>query len=295
MIYAKKFIKVLNEEVAYTDEGEGEVLLFLHGNYSSSSHYHSAIEKIKGHFRCVAPDMPGFGDTSYNDRIQSMEGYANFVYEFAKEMKIEKAKVVAWSAGCGVALELAVKHPEFVSGIFSVAGSSHKGYPIYHKDENFAPIAGKIYDSIPSMTQDPTQVLGTQMIMDNKDAKGMTDIWNMIIYTKGKPSKEENDYLISETLKQRHLVDMIWALCTHNMSDGATEYTPVGTNTIKDVKCPCVFTMGDCDITVPEYMIMENVNAIPQAKLVKYTECGHSPFIDCFEQITDDIIEFAKN
>ncbi|MCR9219015.1 MAG: alpha/beta fold hydrolase [Alphaproteobacteria bacterium] len=45
----------------YVDEGDGPVLLLLHGNPSWSFLYRKIIAGLRGAFRCVAPDLPGFG------------------------------------------------------------------------------------------------------------------------------------------------------------------------------------------------------------------------------------------
>ena len=47
----------------YVDEGEGVTLLMLHGNPSWSFLYRKMILRLRGDFRCVAPDFPGFGLT----------------------------------------------------------------------------------------------------------------------------------------------------------------------------------------------------------------------------------------
>ncbi len=50
-------------EMHCVDEGEGETLLMLHGNPSWSFLYRKMILRLRGNFRCVAPDYPGFGLT----------------------------------------------------------------------------------------------------------------------------------------------------------------------------------------------------------------------------------------
>ncbi len=50
-------------EMHYVDEGEGETLLMLHGNPTWSFLYRKMISRLRGDFRCVAPDYPGFGLT----------------------------------------------------------------------------------------------------------------------------------------------------------------------------------------------------------------------------------------
>ena len=55
----KKFLNIGNETLAYLDEGQGEVVLMVHGNMSSSVHYEPLITRIQDKFRCIAVDLRG--------------------------------------------------------------------------------------------------------------------------------------------------------------------------------------------------------------------------------------------
>lgn len=77
------------------------------------------------------------------------------------------------------------------------------------------------------------------------------------------------------------------------MSD---EFTPYGAGdgSIHQVTCPVALTMGEKDIVVPSYMVMENFNALPNAKLLPYENCGHSPMVDCPDRLAADVKEFFQ-
>ena len=68
-------------------------------------------------------------------------------------------------------------------------------------------------------------------------------------------------------------------------------YNP-GQNNIGNVKASVLHTMSKKDITVPEYMIQENLKALKDSKLVVYENSGHSPFVDVPDEITKDILDF---
>lgn len=65
-------------EVNYIDEGDGPVLLLLHGNPSSSLVWRGVIDRLSDDFRCVAPDYPGFG------RSRAADGYGFTPAEHAR-------------------------------------------------------------------------------------------------------------------------------------------------------------------------------------------------------------------
>ena len=288
----KKFISIGKETLAYLDEGQGDVVVMIHGNMSSGVHYGPLIERIKDEYRCIVPDLRGFGDSTYNERFDSLTELSEDVNALLVALGITSCYVVGWSTGGGIAMRLAAMHPEKVKKLFSVEGAGLKGYPIYVK-ENFKS-TGRAYDSKEAMALDPMQVGPMLSIFEKKDAAMMASIWDATIYTVNKPTPEQSELWISETLKQRNLVDVDWALATFNMSD---EYTPYGKGdgTVKNIVCPCAWTTGDKDMTVPNYMVMDNFNALrDKSTLYPYVACGHSPMVDCPDRLAADVKAFFK-
>ncbi len=290
--FTKKTVKLSKETYAYLDIGEGKPLLMVHGNVSSGVHYLPLIERLRGEYRCIAPDLRGFGDSTYVERFDGMYELADELAEFIEALKLGSVPVVAWSAGGAVALALAARHGALVEKLFLMESASHKGYPLYKKSKSFTNMYGKTYADKEEMAFDPVQVAPLLNIISTKNAVGMSAIWNSTIYTVGKPSTEDNDVYIAESLKERCLVDLDWALATFNMSDAYTPYTR-GDGAIANVTCPVALTMADKDFTVPDWMVMENVNAIKGGKLIAYVNCGHSPVIDCPDRLADDVKTFV--
>ena len=286
----KKFISIGKEEIAYLDIGSGPVVIMVHGNMSSSVHYEPLISRIKDKYRCIALDLRGFGDSSYNNRFDTLEELADDVNLFTEALGIDSYYLVGWSNGGGVSLKLCAKYPEKVKKFFDIEGAGLKGYPVYKK-ENYKS-TGEPYASKEEMATDPMQVAPVLAIFAKGDAAMMTSIWDATIYTVNKPTREQNDLWMSETLKQRNLVDLDWALATLNMSD---EYTPYGKGdgSIKNVKCPVALTMAEKDVVVPDYMVLDNYNALGSlATLLPYENCGHSPMVDCTDRLADDVVKF---
>jgi len=285
----KKTVSIGRETIAYLDEGQGDVVLLVHGNMSSSVHYEPLITRIKDKYRCIAPDLRGFGDSTYNNRFDSLGELADDLNLFLEALGVDSVYLVGWSNGGGVSLKFAATYPEKVKKFFDIEGAGLKGYPLYMK-ENFKS-TGKPYPDKEALATDPLQVAPILQIFAKQDAAMMTSIWDATIYTVNKPTREQNDLWMDETLKQRNLVDLDWALATLNMSD---EFTPYGKGdgTIKNVVCPVALTMADKDVVVPSYMVMDNYNALKDAILLPYENCGHSPMVDCPDRLAADVVSF---
>jgi pimeloyl-ACP methyl ester carboxylesterase len=282
----KKSVKLPNGETcAYIDEGKGETLLLLHGNQSSSLHFLPLFSRL-ANVRLVAPDLRGFGDSSYNKPVSSLAEFAEDVKLFVDALGISRAHVTGWSTGGGIAFELAVKYPALVSSIFVIEGVGYKGYPLLKKnaDESFSPFKNK-----EEMALDPVVLEPALAAYKNQDFAFFDQVWDTAIYLFKKPSAEDNRLYITETLKQRNILDVDWALAAFNMSGEHNGYT-MGSGTIGKINCPVAITCGEKDIIVPPETSRENARAIRGAKLLEYEGCGHSPMVDCPDRLAADIL-----
>lgn len=295
-MYEKKQIVLKNGEVIhYVEKGTGDkTLLLIHGNFSSSLHYTPLLERLPKDIRVIAPDLRGYGDSSYYRRIHSLKELADDMALFLEAKRIHEVDVVGWSLGGGVALEMAAHYPNVVKKMVLINSTTHRGYPVFKKGENNQMLVGQVYESPEELGKDPVQVIPLLEAQKNKNFAVMSFVFDQTIYTVGKPTKEQNELWVNESLKQKNLIDADWALANLNMSSQHNFYN-AGTNNINNVKCPILHTWGNKDIMVPEYMVLENYKALEkQSKLVVYENCGHSPLVDVPDQLTKDILDFIQ-
>ena len=64
---AKQFVEVLNKRMAYVEMGEGDPIVFQHGNPTSSYLWRNIMPHLTGQGRCIAVDMIGMGDSDKLD------------------------------------------------------------------------------------------------------------------------------------------------------------------------------------------------------------------------------------
>jgi haloalkane dehalogenase len=62
--YEKQRASVLGQTMAYVDVGEGDPIVFLHGNPTSSYLWRNVLPHLEGLGRCIAPDLIGMGDSA---------------------------------------------------------------------------------------------------------------------------------------------------------------------------------------------------------------------------------------
>lgn len=115
-------IDILKKEGKYEflDEGEGPVLLILHGLMGALSNFKEVIPELSKSFRVVIPILPIYSLPVINSGVQN---YAKFVTEFIEFMGWEKVHLLGNSLGGHIALVYTSKNLEKVSSI-TLTGSS---------------------------------------------------------------------------------------------------------------------------------------------------------------------------
>ena len=63
MTWNKKYIDVLGKQIAYVEMGEGDPIIFQHGNPTSSYLWRNIMPQLQSLGRCIAMDLIGMGDS----------------------------------------------------------------------------------------------------------------------------------------------------------------------------------------------------------------------------------------
>jgi pimeloyl-ACP methyl ester carboxylesterase len=121
-----RFIEIDGVRLHYLDGGgSGEPLVLLHGNGSMIQDFESSglVEMASQKYRVIVFDRPGFGHSARPRRtIWTPEAQARLIHRALKQIGVSQAKVLGHSWGASVALALASKHPEVVTGLILASG-----------------------------------------------------------------------------------------------------------------------------------------------------------------------------
>jgi haloalkane dehalogenase len=112
-------VSVLGSTMAYREAGDREapVVLFLHGNPTSSYIWRNILPIVAPVGHCIAPDLIGFGQSGKPEIEYRFADHVRYLDAFLEEMGIESAFVVAQDWGSGLAFHLAARRPDFVRGL----------------------------------------------------------------------------------------------------------------------------------------------------------------------------------
>ncbi len=283
------------ETIAYRETGSGsKVLVLVHGNMTSSKHWDVLMEELQDSYKMYAIDMRGFGFSTYNQPVNSLKDFSEDIKLFVDQLGLTSFSMAGWSTGGGVTMQFAADYPEYVENVILVESVGIKGYPMYKKDADGAPLAGQFLTTKEEIACDPMQVAPVLQALENKDKEYYRTIWNLLIYTHRQPAPEKYEEYLDDMLTQRNLVDVDYSLVMFNISD---EFNGVvnGTGAVRRIQAPVLVLQGDRDYVVPREMGEEIAKEIPGAKLVILPDCGHSPFVDCLDELAHHIRVFLDS
>jgi pimeloyl-ACP methyl ester carboxylesterase len=117
-------------EVFYRVAGPADapVLLLLHGFPTSGHMFRDLIPHLAGGYRVIAPDLPGFGNTTAPARgtfTYSFDHLAQVIDGFIEALHLDRYALYIFDYGSPVGLRLAMAHPERVTAIISQNGNAY--------------------------------------------------------------------------------------------------------------------------------------------------------------------------
>jgi pimeloyl-ACP methyl ester carboxylesterase len=106
----------------YEIHGKGEPVVLLHGAFMAiTNNWQDMIAGLSKTRQVIAVEMQGHGRTADIKRDFSYENLADDIAAMLDYLKIEKADLIGYSMGGGVAMQVAIRHPEKVRKVVSIS------------------------------------------------------------------------------------------------------------------------------------------------------------------------------
>ena len=123
----KKFLEIKGRRMAYIDEGEGDAIVFQHGNPTSSFLWRNVMPHCRGLGRLIACDLIGMGDSDKLDAsgpdrysLAEHQGYVDGLWE-ALDLG-DRVTLVLHDWGGALGLDWARRHADRIAGIAYMEG-----------------------------------------------------------------------------------------------------------------------------------------------------------------------------
>jgi haloalkane dehalogenase len=117
----KQFVDIAGTRMAYVDEGQGDPIVFLHGNPTSSYLWRNIWPTLTPYARCIAPDLAGMGDSA---KLTGGPGSYRFAEHAALLDQLlstigadKRVTLVVHDWGSALGFDWAVRHQQAVRGL----------------------------------------------------------------------------------------------------------------------------------------------------------------------------------
>ena len=106
-------------DIAYLEGGEGEPLLLIHGFGADKDNWTRVSRWLTPRYRVIAPDLPGFGDSSKPDDVgYSIQEQVERVHAFVQKLGLTRFHMGGNSMGGHITLAYAAKYPAEVQSMW---------------------------------------------------------------------------------------------------------------------------------------------------------------------------------
>lgn len=126
---SEKTVSVGPHRVHYLENGsggrQGVPVLLLHGIFAEKDHWVDFARALPGHYRIIAPDLPGFGESGRLDnQTYDYDAQVRYLLAFMEALGITQAHLAGSSMGGTIAALFAIQHPGRVKSVAFI-GSPH--------------------------------------------------------------------------------------------------------------------------------------------------------------------------
>ena len=115
--YTPHFVEVSGSSMQYADEGEGDPILFLHGNPTSSYLWQNIIPHVTSVGRAIAPDLIGMGRSDKPDLDYRFFDHVKYLEGFIEKLGLKNITLVVHDWGSALGFYYAMRHQDNVKGL----------------------------------------------------------------------------------------------------------------------------------------------------------------------------------
>ena len=264
------FIKWRGTELHYTDEGSGYPVLMIHGFGGSVRNFAKMADNLKGQFRVIRFDLPGFGLSGFpemGDKPNYIQMYRDYITFMLDTLHLDSVYVMGNSMGGGIAWIAAADHPDKVKKLVLLNSA---GYDV-------ANVSGKL-------TMFRFKSVGH-------------------VFDRGMPEFMSASGLEKCYADQSKVDPAVWRLNNQfsnregniqNMLALARSKQFPDSGIITKVQCPTLIVWGKEDAIIPVAHAEKFHRDIKNSRVIIYDPCGHVPMMERSEDLTKDFLQFVK-
>ncbi len=255
----EKTIPIFGQTIHYWDVGSGPVVVLLHGLGSSKEDWLPVIGPLSRNHRLLIPDQIGFGHSDKPLVSYSVQTFVDFLDEFLRQMKVEKASLVGESLG------------GWVSALYVTEISGTKRISVLDKLV--------LADAAGLKQKGPIPDFNTSLQSSGRLLKSL-------FYDSG----WINDERLRQSFEHRLAANDGYTIQSFlNNPALASEFLD---DKLLQIRVPTLVVWGKQDQLVPFSSGEKYAAGIPGARLVAFDKCGHIPKAEKTAEFVSAVTDF---
>lgn len=271
-IYAgktSKFMDLDGRKIHYRDEGEGEVIVLIHGTGASLHTWDAWAENLRKTYRVIRLDLPAYGLTGADPKKRyTSKDYVDVLDEFLTQLSIDKFILAGNSLGGLVSWLYASHHPKKVDQLILVDPS---GFP---------------FDSTPMVIQLAKTPLLNLFIRHITPKSFIEKNLKEVYYDDSRITQKTIDRYYNLTLYEGNRQAFI---------DRAYIEREDYTDRLSRINVPTLLLWGENDEWIPVTDAAKFQTVLPQSKVVILPETGHVPMEERPIKSLNEVLRFIAD
>ncbi|OCR00652.1 alpha/beta hydrolase [Oscillatoriales cyanobacterium USR001] len=258
-------------------KGQGFPILCLHGHPGSSQCMSVFTDRLSQRYQTLAPDLRGYGSSRATKNFD-MKDHLTDLEALLDKFQINQFSILGWSLGGILALELALRYPQRVTGLILIATAAKPrgNHPsIAWNDYLYTGLAGIINWSIPSWQW-------------NIDTFGKRSLFRYLIQ---QHTATAYKYLASAAAPA-------YLQTSRFATNALNQALKAGYNRLADlsqIHCPCLVLAGKSDCHITSESSLETAHHLKNAQWQCYPNTAHLFPWEIPDQVGSDIDRWIDN
>ena len=270
-----KTVLVQGHRLAYLDEGQGPPLILIHG-YGGSMWQWEYQQALAAHFRVITLDVIGSGLSDKPDLDYRPDVFIESVRAFMDVLGLSTATLVGNSMGAGIAIGMALSHPQRVERLVLI-----DGLPDRVRERLVSPLMRRAVDShLPGWLVR----VGNWLV----PSAGTERILKEIVYNHALLTPA----VLDRSNRNRQRPNLIAPLLS--IRDSLPLWEGQFATRFHEIGQPTLILWGEQDRLFPPQVGRDLQAAIPQSRLMVLAEAGHIPQWEQPQAVNRYLLDFLK-
>ncbi len=259
-----QYILINGNKVRYFEAGQGETVIFIHGIGQAMYTFRKNVKVLSEHCHVISIDLWGHGLSAKPEIDYTIDNFSKLIVDFMDAMEIKEASLIGFSTGAVIALDVAIKYPEYVKRLVLLS-------------------PGGVTKSYPSVIKHLSTPIISDFLFTFFNQKMIKNILEQAYFDPTLVTKDLVSHYYKVLSDKENLDATIISYTNWDDSNIAYE--------LSSIEAPAYIFWGENDTWHPLEMLELYEDALPEVFSATFPDCGHMLHEECSEALNKKLIE----